>query len=81
MAKSVKHLLKARSGIQPIHFLPTKPIIGPYWFQDADGRPAALNTHQYIEQMRGKLILAKIFSSPNPFGLSSVGIPELQGLC
>lgn len=33
-------------------------IIGPYWFEDADGRPVTVNTERYIELMKRKFIPA-----------------------
>jgi len=31
-------------------------IIGPYWFDDVDGRPVTVNTERYSELMRRKFI-------------------------
>jgi len=55
-------------------------IIGPYWFEDPDGRPVAWTQSNALDKWEENSSWKKLFSRPNPFGLFSVGIPKIQDL-
>ena len=54
----MKHTLTLADKVTVLCAIGRNGIIGPYWFEDDNGRPVTVNTERYVEIMRRKFIPA-----------------------